>query len=277
MAKPVKTTGSGGSGKKSGSTKGVTLTGTEGADTLFGGPGNDTLDGRGGNDRLYGLDGNDYLFGGAGDAFLDGGSNYDHMDGGAGNDTYVVDHVNDYIVERYDGGTDTVLSSISYQIINSEIENLTLIGDAAIDGIGHYGDNRLTGNGAANRLDGGWGNDIIDGKGGNDVLVGGPGADAFVFTTAIGVGNVDTILDFEAGTEWIALDDAVFVGLAPGALDPSAFVVGTAAADADDRIIYDPTTGVLSFDADGVGGADAIAFAVLQPNLDLSAAAFVVF
>ena len=279
MAKPVKTSGSGGSGgsgKKSGGTKGVTLNGTEGADTLFGGAGNDTLYGNGGNDSLYGYDGNDYLVGGDGDDFLDGGSNYDQMDGGAGNDTYVVDHASDFIVERYDGGIDTVLSSISYTIMNSEIENLTLIGDGAIDGVGTFVDNRLTGNSASNRLDGREGNDVIDGKGGADVLIGGSGADTFAFTTAIGGGNVDQILDFEAGIDRIALDGSVFGGLAAGALDPSVFAIGSSAADADDRIVYDPATGILSFDADGIGGAEAIAFATLQPGLDLSAASFIV-
>ena len=56
-----------------------------------------------------------------------------------------------------------------------------------------------------------------------------------------------------AGTDRIALDDAVFTGLGLGALNANAFVIGTAAADADDRIVYDSATGALSFDADGTG------------------------
>lgn len=268
----------------------LNLVGTEGADSLFGGDGNDVLDGRGGNDNLYGRAGNDYLIGGAGDDFLDGGTNYDQMDGGAGNDTYVVDHASDLVVERFDGGTDTVLSSISYQLMNDQIENLTMIGGNAVNGTGSWLDNQLTGNAAANRLEGREGNDVIDGKAGEDVLVGGLGADTFVFSTApgagdtnvyaasdgtVGGGNVDHILDFQAGVDRIALDDSVFTGLTVGALDPAAFAVG-AAADADDRIVYDPTTGAVSFDSDGVGGAAAIVFATVQPGVDLSAASFVV-
>lgn len=266
MAKPVKTTGSGGS-KKSDGTKGITVRGTEGNDTLTGTAGNDTLDGRGGNDVLLGGAGNDYLIGGAGDDLLDGGTGYDQMDGGAGNDTYVVDHVNDFVVERFDGGTDTVLSSISYTLMNDQIENLTLTGSAAIDGTGTWLANRITGNDGDNRIDGGLGADILSG---------GLGADLFAFTSTPGNGNVDTIADFTPGVDRIAADDAVFAGLAPGALDPAAFVVGTAAADADDRIVYDPATGTLAFDADGVGGADAVAFATVTAGLELGAADFIV-
>jgi Ca2+-binding RTX toxin-like protein len=263
-----------GGGKTTGAAKGLRLNGTEGADTIGGGDGNDTIDGRGGNDTLTGGAGNDYLVGGLGDDRLDGGTNYDQMDGGAGNDTYVVDHASDFIIERVDGGTDSVLSSVSYAL-SPELENLTLTGAAAIDGTGSWRDNQLAGNGAANRLDGREGNDVIDGGLGADTLTGGLGADLFAFTTALGGGNVDRIVDFAPGSDRIALDHAVFAGLAPGALAAGAFATG-AAADADDRIVYDPTTGALSFDADGVGGAEAVAFATLQPGLALGAGDFVV-
>ncbi|HEX8654203.1 MAG TPA: calcium-binding protein [Allosphingosinicella sp.] len=266
--------GKSGGGGKTGGTKGVTLVGTEAADALRGGDGNDVLDGRGGNDALYGGAGNDYLIGGLGDDRLDGGTNYDQMDGGAGNDTYVVDHASDFVIERIDGGTDSVESSVSYALM-PELENLALTGGAAIDGTGSWRDNQLGGNGAANRLDGREGNDVIDGGLGADALTGGLGADLFAFTAALGGGNVDTIADFAAGSDRIALDDAVFAGLAPGALAAGAFATG-AAADADDRIVYDPTTGALSFDADGLGGAAAATFATLQPGLALGAADIVV-
>ena len=85
-----------------------------------------------------------------------------------------------------------------------------------------------------------------------------------------------TIVDFAAGTDKIALDDAVFTGLGLGALTASAFVTGTAAGDADDRIIYDSATGQLYFDADGNGAGAAILFATLQGAPALTASDFLV-
>lgn len=229
------------------------------------------------DNQITGNGARNFIQGGAGNDRIDGGAGADFMDGGAGNDTFVVDNVGDLIQESFTGGTDRVLSSISYQLNNSELEHLTLQGSAAIDGVGNFRDNQLNGNSGANRLDGREGNDVLDGKGGNDVLTGGLGSDVFVFSTALGEGNVDRILQFETAGDRIALDDSVFAGIAPGALAPEAFAIGAAAQDADDRIVYNRETGALMFDADGVGGADAILIATLEPALDLSAANFVAF
>jgi serralysin len=78
------------------------------------------------------------------------------------------------------------------------------------------------------------------------VLVGGDGADAFQFTAGPGGGKFATITDFAAGIDRLILDDGVFAGIgALGAFNPNAFATGTAAQDADDRIIYDSATGAL--------------------------------
>jgi Ca2+-binding RTX toxin-like protein len=51
----------------------------------------------------------------------------------------------------------------------------------------------------------------------------------------------------------------------------------TAAHDADDRIVYNTTTGALYYDADGAGGDAAIQFAILTGSPDtVTAADFVV-
>jgi Ca2+-binding RTX toxin-like protein len=134
----------------------------------------------------------------------------------------------------------------------------------------------LVGNEIGQTIVGNAGTNIIDGRGGSDVLIGVGGADTFRFTTTLGAGNVDRIDDFQPGTDKIALDDAVFAGLAPGALAAGAFVVGTQAADADDRIVYDQAAGRLFFDSDGNGAAAAVQFASVSPGLVLAASDFIV-
>ena len=49
-----------------------------------------------------------------------------------------------------------------------------------------------------------------------------------------------------------------------GKLGSDTFHKGKAAADAEDRVIYDSKTGALYYDPDGVGGASQIKFAVLS-------------
>jgi len=130
-------------------TEGVTLDGTEDADFLYGNVTNDMLAGFGGDDSLNG---------GAGNDTLDGGSGVDTMAGGTGNDVYVVDDPGDVVTEQASQGTDTVQAAITYTL-GANLEHLTLIGTAAINGTGNARNNTLTGNSAANVLTGGTGND----------------------------------------------------------------------------------------------------------------------
>jgi serralysin len=74
----------------------------------------------------------------------------------------------------------------------------------------------------------------------------------------------------------IRLENAVFTGLAAGALAPGAFNTGAAASQADDRIIYNTATGALLFDADGSGAGAAVHFATLAGGLALTASDFLV-
>ena len=89
-------------------------------------------------------------------------------------------------------------------------------------------------------------------------------------------GAVDRITDFNVAADTIRLDNAVFKGLGEGWLAAGAFHTGTAAADAQDRIIYNKTTGVISFDADGSGSGAAVHFATVSPGLALTNADFFV-
>ena len=124
----------------------------------------------------------------------------------------------------------------------------------------------------------GAGNDLLDGGLGADVMIGGTGNDSFRFTTALGDGNIDEIRDFNVLDDLILLDSLIFDTLEAGALAFSAFFSNASgmALDAADRIIYDSDDGGLFYDADGSGAGEAIQFAQLDSNLDLTADHFVI-
>ncbi|TIR47315.1 MAG: calcium-binding protein, partial [Mesorhizobium sp.] len=100
--------------------------------------------------------------------------------------------------------------------------------------------------------------------------------DIFVFNSALGNGNVDRITDFNPSQNKIHLDDAVFTGLKLGGLSSDAFFAGRAAHDSSDHIIYNSSTGALSFDSDGTGGAAQTQFATLSSHPSLTADSFFV-
>jgi Ca2+-binding RTX toxin-like protein len=197
---------------------------------------------------------------------IDGRGGADTMIGGSGSDTYVVDDADDVVTELALGGTDTVQSNRNYTL-GANVEKLTLTGSGDIDGTGNDVVNELTGNSGAN---------VLDGKLGSDELTGGADADSFVFSTQLKSTNVDTIADFIVADDTILLDDAVFSGLTEGALAAGTLVIGSSAADANDRIIYNSSTGALSFDADGSGSGRAVLFARLDAGLLLTADDFTV-
>jgi Ca2+-binding RTX toxin-like protein/predicted extracellular nuclease len=211
------------------------------------------------------------ITGNSSDNTIIGGGGEDDMSGLGGNDRYIVDSAGDVVHEAaLGGGSDRISTTISYTLAAGvEVEILEALTSSGTDPLD------LGGNEFVNSLIGTNGVNILDGGAGSDTLAGLGGADTFRFTTALG-SNVDRIMDFVSGTDRIALDDAVFTGLAPGALPAGAFVIGTAAADADDRIIYDSTTGQLYYDADGNGGGAMVQFAILQLHPALAASDFIV-
>lgn len=215
----------------------------------------------------------DIITGNAAANRLDGGLGADTLTGGAGNDTYVVDNALDRVVEIAGGGTDLVETGVTFTLA-ANVENLLLTGAAAIGGTGNALANRLAGNAAANLLRGGDGADTLDGNGGADRLVGGTGNDIFLFDTApAGRAGADRVLDFTPGQDRLALDDAVFLGAGGlGVLEVELLVIGVAAGEADDRLIYNSATGWLLWDDDGVGGDAALEFAHIGAAKALTAA-----
>ena len=197
---------SGGSGNDS-------LFGKGGNNTLDGGVGDDTLIGGGNNDVLLGGDGNDILLDTAGKNQLDGGAGDDQitgaagdtmtgaagndllisgggtsqMTGGLGNDTYQLSSGLEIVTELANQGEDKVEAAFSLDISQpafANIEDITLLGAANINGTGNAVANVITGNSGVNTLSGGDGNDHLDGGSGADSLIGGKGNDIYVVDNA---------------------------------------------------------------------------------------------
>ncbi|RWH38692.1 MAG: calcium-binding protein, partial [Mesorhizobium sp.] len=220
------------------------------------------------------LNGNEFaqtIQGNAGANVINGLGGADTMVGYGGNDIYYADNAGDRVVEAVGGGTDRVFAVVSYALAaGSQIELLATTNPSGTTAI------NLTGNEFAQSIGGSAGANVINGGGGADTMVGYGGNDAFVFNTALGGGNIDRVIDFNKLQDKIHIDNAIFAGLSSGALTSTAFFSGAAAHDSSDRILYNNSTGALSFDSDGIGGAVQTQFATLSPGLSLTAAAFFV-
>lgn len=120
--------------------------------------------------QLIDLSGRNETFRGTADA--------DRMEGRAGNDTYIVNHVDDVIIEKAGGGLDTIrLKNIASYTMANNVENLRVEGVLSSTVVGNNAANTISGNGKANLIDGKRGNDSIYGGAGDDDLRGGDGDD----------------------------------------------------------------------------------------------------
>jgi Ca2+-binding RTX toxin-like protein len=101
---------------------------------------------------------------------LDGGLGADRMIGGVGDDTYFVDNAGDVVTELAGEGIDQIRARIDFTL-SDNVENLTLIGTADLNGTGNQLDNIIVGNIADNVIDGSLGADTMRGKAGNDTYI----------------------------------------------------------------------------------------------------------
>ncbi len=234
------------------------INGTDQADILPGSVGNDQIAGRAGNDKLTGLDGDDTFDGGAGN---------DKLDGGRGSDTAgYADALSgvsiNLKIKQAQSLIDNDLAGIGIDMLKN-IENVT----------GSNFDDKLVGSKLANQLDGSDGNDTLDGGLGADILSGGSGADRFFFGTKISSYNIDTITDFVAGEDQIQLSGKIFSTLKAA----SDFLsVGTEANSPTSFLVYDISSGTLSYDADGNGIRQAVKIAFIGQGLALTESDFLV-
>ncbi|MEW9856569.1 cadherin domain-containing protein [Novosphingobium sp. M1R2S20] len=209
------------------------------------------------NDTIYALAGND---------IIDGSEGADYMDGGSGNDTFYVDTWSDdgfagnddQVIELAGGGTDLVNASVSYRLA-ANVERLTLIGAAAIDGFGNELANTITGNDAANRIFGELGNDLLYGNGGSDTLFGGLGDDLLDGGTGAdrlegGEGNDTYVVDSWSDDGNSANDDIVVEQASGGTDLVKASVSYTLAAEVENLTL----TGTANLDGTGNGLANTI-------------------
>jgi Ca2+-binding RTX toxin-like protein len=157
----------------------LTLTGASGNTNGTGNSLNNIIIGDGWYNILTGGDGNDTLNGGG--TVNAGGQ--DTLSGGAGDDTYYVYAEGGSltnIIEGASAGTDTIISSVSYDLnaYASNVENLTLTGGSEAKGNGL--NNIITADSGSDILYGYGGNDTLDGGTGGDTMIGGTGDDIYI-------------------------------------------------------------------------------------------------
>ncbi len=196
------------------------LIGTSAHELINAEAGDDYVEGKLGDDTINGGDGNDTLYGHRGEDRLSGQDGDDFLHGGDQKD-----------VLRGGDGADTLRGGWGGDTLR-----------------GGDGDDDLAGQGRDDALYGDAGDDILSGGDGDDVIRLGAGSDTVVFDSRI-ADQGDRVVDFTKGEDVVAFDTNVFD---IGDLD-EAFVLGTVAAEADDRLLFDAGTGILLYDADGSG------------------------
>ena len=236
--------------------------GNRGADRVIGNAGRDTLGGGEDNDYLFGGDGDDLIFGGDGDDTLQGGNGDDTLQGGNGNDRVLATGDFNYSI------TNTTITSNSVDTL-SQIESVRIVGGgrANLLDASDVTDFRLIleGAGGQDTVIGGAQDDNISGGVGPDTVTGGAGSDQFIISARNHRG--DTITDFAPGEDRIVISANAFENvLTVGVLRAEEFTIGDSAQDGNDFLIYNPSTGVLTFDEDGNQGEAPIEVLTLENN-----------
>lgn len=168
-------------------------------------------------------------------------------------------------------GADTITGNGRTNIIDARGGNDVIRAGGGHDIIdGYSGNDKIYGDG---------GNDLMSGGLGRDTMTGGSGYDFFAFESRLSTLSIDTVTDFSVKYDTVMLWKNIFKVSASsnGVISSGAFWAGSKAHDASDRIIYDKSTGALSYDPDGTGSKAAQQFAILDKNLKMTYKDFFVF
>lgn len=190
------------------------LPGLGGDDIVFGLAGDDTLQGGDGNDILEAGDGNDDINTGAGDDLVFGGVGDDEIGGMSGRDIVFAGDGDDSAAWNDPAGDIVYGGAGNDAIRGGDVAADTIFGGTGDDQIRAVADQQLAthapdtlfGDDGNDTILGGNVDDRIQGGAGDDMLTGFGGADLFSF--AEHESGIDTITDFEVGTDRILLSGA---------------------------------------------------------------------
>jgi Ca2+-binding RTX toxin-like protein len=198
------------------------------------------------------------MWGNNGVNVLDGRDGADTMTGFGGNDFFIVDNVGDTVVEGFDGGLDTVFTTVGY-MLSDDIERLGVNGFTTTYSISLYGNahaNEMWGNDGSNVIDGRTGADIMTGFGGNDFYMVDDTGDTIVEGFGGGLDMVFTSIGYTLS------DDIERLGVNGSSTTYAIDLIGNARAneisgnDGDNVIAGQGGSDILI----GYGGADTFAF-----------------
>jgi Ca2+-binding RTX toxin-like protein len=231
-----------------------------GADTLIGNGGNDTFNMSMGGTTSFG---EDWIEGGAGIDTVEFATN--------ARSGLNADLAGGRVIGGETGGTGRIFILDIERFIAGDFNDVVTGNDVANYIDARAGDDAVNGGAGNDTLVGGTGNDRLAGGTGVDSMTGGLGTDSFVFAES-GTANADRITDFVSGSNEIALDDFHFTSI--GAAGDFAAGDGrfwaaagaTSGHDANDRVIYNTSTGSLYYDADGSGAGAAQLIATFTGN-----------
>jgi Ca2+-binding RTX toxin-like protein len=212
-------------------------------------------------DLIVGNGGNDTLFAGSGADTLVAGSGLATLVGSTGNDTFLVNNTADVVEDSSTGGSNTLISSVTYTLPTG-VDTLLLTGTAALVGAANGDNDSIVGNGGADTLMAGSGNDTLTDGGGAVTMVAGSGNDTFVISNA-----ADVIEGIAAGSNDVIVSSVSLVlpdSIAALTLTGAANIMGTVSSP-DDVLTGGAGNDTLVAGADAdtlIGGAGNTTFIV---------------